>query len=210
MITITASSSGGDYEVAPAGVFLARCYQMVDIGTHTFNFMGKDRDLRKVYLFWELLKDSNGQPVDGTPTVMGSYTLSMNKKSKLRPLLEQWRGKPFTDQEASQFNLTTLLDKYCTVQIVHTESGDRTYANVNTIMATQDKAPGVRPIVAFSVSDPDGAVLGELPEWLQKKIEASQEYQKMMAEGEAPQVEAVQAAAAQTNNNDVNLADLPF
>lgn len=210
MITITASSTGGDFEIAPAGVFLARCYQMVDIGTHTFNYMGSDKDVRKVYLFWELLKDSSGQPVDGAPIVFGSYTLSMHKKSKLRPLLEQWRGQPFTDQEASNFNLTSLLDKFCTVQIVHSESGERTYANVNTIMATKDKAEGVRPVLAFSVSEPDGQVMAQLPEWLQKKIEASHEYQKMMAEGDAQQVEAVQEAAAQTNNNNVNLADLPF
>ena len=79
----------------------------------------------------------------------------MNKKANLRQDLDAWRGVPFKDDEADGFDITKLLDKFCKIQVVHNVSGDKTYANVGSIMTTKKTAEAVNEIVGFSVADPD-------------------------------------------------------
>ena len=81
-------TTGGDFEIAPEGVFLARCFKMVDVGTQTITSQFGTKDTRQVYLYFELLEDDEGEKVrmeDGQPYIIfNSYKLSMHQKSALR------------------------------------------------------------------------------------------------------------------------------
>ena len=58
----TSVGGGGDFELVPAGVYLARCYRMIDIGTQqvTSKKFGT-KNVRQVMLYWELLQDDDGE-----------------------------------------------------------------------------------------------------------------------------------------------------
>lgn len=177
----TPANKGGDFELVPAGVYLARCFKMIDLGTQTEESKKfGTKTARKIMLYWELLQDDDGNPVtmkDGRPfSISNTYTWSMHKKATLRSVLNAWRGEPFTEDEANEFEISKLLDKFCKLQVVHNKSGDKTYANVGTIMSTNKTAEGVNDLVSFSVDDPDMEVFESLPEWIQQKIEDSPEW----------------------------------
>ena len=58
-------AAGGDFEIAPEGVFLARCYKMVDVGTQTITSQFGTKESRQIYLYWELLAAFCGTIVTG-------------------------------------------------------------------------------------------------------------------------------------------------
>lgn len=212
-------SAGGDFEIAPEGVFLARCYKMVDIGTQTETGQYGTKQNRKIYLYWELLADDDGEEVrmeDGQPfSILNSYKLSMHQKSNLRKHLDAWRGKKFTEEEAADFDLTKLLGQACKLQITHSTSkdGTKTYANIETIMSTKKKPEGVNEISSFSIENPDMDVFNDLPQWLQEKIEDAPEWGEADAEEETPAAPAKKAVPANGGDEDddkIDIADVPF
>lgn len=209
------AKAGGDteFEQIPAGVYLARCYKMVDIGTqriHTAKW--GDKEVRQVIITWELLQDDDGKPVfmeDGKSvfSVSQKYTLSMNKKSNMRKDLDSWRGVPFTEEEAAEFDITKLLDKFCKLQVVHNKQGDKTYSNVNSIMNTSKTAKGVNEVVGFSIDDPDMEVFNKLPEWLQDKIRESAEWDDDAEVDSETDASAIDQHAAE---DTIDVKDVPF
>lgn len=202
---------GGDFELVPAGVYLARCYRMIDIGTQqvTSKKFGT-KNVRQVMLYWELLQDDDGEKVameDGRPfSISKTYTLSMNKKANLRQDLDAWRGVPFKDDEADGFDITKLLDKFCKIQVVHNVSGDKTYANVGSIMTTKKTAEAVNEIVGFSVADPDMEVFEKLPEWIKTKVQESAEWND---DGD-DDPEAAPGQSAPVEEDKIDIKDIPF
>lgn len=206
------ASAGGDFEVAPEGTFLARCYKMVDIGTQTETGQFGTKEARKVYLYWELLQTVDGEKVfmdDGKTlfSIFNNYTLSMHKKANLRKHLDSWRGKKFTEEEAAEFEITKLLGVGCLIQISHSTSKDgaKTYANVDAIMNTKKKVEGVEEIVSFNIEAPDTDVFNDLPEWLQNKIQDAPEWTDQ-DEDEAPAA----APAEEPAEDEINIDDVPF
>lgn len=178
-----ASNDSLEFELVPAGVYVARCYRMVDIGTHNVEFKGVAKPTRQIYLWWELLTNDKGEEVhmaDGERvfSISRQYTWSMHKKANLRSDLNKWRGEPFTDDEASGFDLTKVLGSYCKLQVVHNVSGDRTYANVDGIMYTDPIDISVNPASSFSIVNPNMELFESFSDWLKGKIESAKEWGK--------------------------------
>ena len=124
---ITATNTQTQREPIPAGNYIARCYQMIEIGTVKETILGKDRISPKVRIGWELptelkvFKEENGEQ----PCVISKeYTLSMAEKANLRIALKSWRGKDFTEDEAKSFDITKLLGVPCMINIIHKPSKD--------------------------------------------------------------------------------------
>lgn len=207
---------GGDFEIAPEGVFLARCYKMIDVGTQTETGQFGTKQNRKIYLYWELLQDDDGEEIrmeDGQPySIFNSYKLSMHEKANLRKHLDAWRGKKFTNEEAGEFDLTKLLGQFCKLQITHTEGkNERVYANIAAIMSTKKKVDGVNEISSFSIDNPDMEVFNDLPEWLQNKIEEAPEWQVSEADQVAEEKPAKKSKApADEEDEPIDIADVPF
>lgn len=192
MSSLIASDSGNsDFKRVPAGVFAARCWSMVDLGTQRVEFQGEVKEQRKVQIGWELFgEDENGDPLvmdDGKPmTISKRYTLSLSPKSRLRPDLEAWRGRPFTDEEAKGFDLHALIGAPCMVNITHTERNGKTYSNVASLTplpkALRDTLPATGNEPRFYViTDGENEVFETFHDKLKETIRQAAEFQGMKA-----------------------------
>ncbi len=134
---LVASDSGGDttFQRVPPGVYIGRCYSIIDLGTQLTDGQYGAKLYHKVRISWELFgDDENDMPliieVDGEDmpmTISKIYTLSLHEKARLRHDLSAWRGRDFTEDEAKAFDITNLLDKFCMVNITETKTNDKSY-----------------------------------------------------------------------------------
>jgi len=223
-VSIIATTSSGEFEMIPSGSFIARCYKMIDVGTHTVSWGDEPiKPQRQVYLFWEILEDEDGEKVamkDGRPfSVQNRYTLSTHPKSKLRQIVDTWRGKALTDSEAIDFDVAVLAGQYCRLQINHVEANGKTYANVTAVGFTKKKPTGQNEVTVWSVAEPNMEQLSTMPQWLQDKIAESMEMadrQDKAAESGYTKAKKVAAALRpepaldEIGDEPINLDDIPF
>ncbi len=125
---IIAKTSNSKFEPAPAGVCQAVACDVVDLGVLETAFGPK----HKVDIRWQTADlMANDQPY----LVNKRYTLSLHEKSSLRHDLEAWRGRPFTEDELSGFDLEKLIGANCQLNIVHKPgSKGGVFANIASIM----------------------------------------------------------------------------
>lgn len=72
--------------------------------------------------------------------VVKRFTRSLNEKSSLRNFLEKWRGSKYTPEELQQgVDLENLIGLNATLFIVHNETEERTYANIESILPYKGK-----------------------------------------------------------------------
>ena len=193
MAIIASSGGSSDFELAPAGNHVARCYRIVDMGSHKNSY---GNTLRKILVSWELHgEDDEGNALtmpDGKPLVISAnYTLSLSEKATLRAVLESWRGKPFTLQELSGFDITAVLGHWCMVTIAHevSQKNQKTYANVKSVapvpaVIKKNGLPdGVNKVCSLSLEQAtfDQALFDSLSDGIKKKIMESPEYKKLGA-----------------------------
>lgn len=181
--------STSTFEVAPAGNHLGVCYQVVDLGTQTTTYNDEVKKARRILIGWEL---PNELMADGRPFVVSRrYTFSVHEKAVLRKHLENWRGKKFVDEDFGEdgFDIKNLLGKACFVNVVHAVSGDKTYANVDSIAQLPKGTPAPEMVnapiyLSLESGEFDAAVYQSLPEWLQAVIFDAPEFSKLAPTGE--------------------------
>ena len=181
MSLIVSDTGGGDFELAPAGTTVARCYQLVDLGTQVTIYKGDQKLQRKVIISWEL---PNELMEDGRPfSVNNRYTMSLSENAHLRKDLESWRNRPFTPEELAAFNITTILGAPCMLGVVHNkgagENANNTYANPQGIMALmkgQKCPPAVNEAAAFDIDAPDMEMFESFGEKLKATIRKAPEW----------------------------------
>jgi hypothetical protein len=180
-MSITATSTGGTFELVPAGNHIARCYSMVEVGTEHDETYNVNRKV--VRISWELPnerkvfnKDKGEQPF----SVHKEYTLSMGEKANLRKDLESWRGKGFSEKECEAFDITKLIGVPCMLNVIHKTSGrGKEYAFVSSItpvpkgMTVPDAE---NPAFIFSFNEFDSVKFDVLPDWLKDRIRLTPEY----------------------------------
>ncbi len=176
------SKGGGNYERPEVGMHVARCYGIVDLGTHdnTHPQAPTGAKTRKVMLFFELV---NELMEDGRPFVVNKrYTASLNEKSILRKELESWRGKAFTNEELAGFNLKNILNAPGMVNLVAKENKkkpDDPYINIASITplvkGMEAKATENEPF-AFEIEElNDPKKVAQVYPWVQKILAESDE-----------------------------------
>jgi hypothetical protein len=212
-MAILASNNSTPRELIPAGNYLARCYQMIEIGTVEEIIMNVPKTLHKVRIGWELptelkvFKEENGeQPL----VISKEYTLSMHEKSNLRKDLKSWRGKDFTEDEAKRFDITALLGLPCMLNIIHKPSksdASKVYqeiAGITSIPKGFSVPKPINPVVVLSYDKFDNEVFEKLPDFIKNKMKSSQEYAKMMNPEHRPMPEDYDEVEVET------VDDLPF
>jgi hypothetical protein len=204
----TATSGGGNFKQVPAGNYVARCYQLIDLGHQLSEKFGTSA--HKIRIGWEIFgEDDEGQPLtivrDGVSmpmTVAAEYTVSLNEKANLRKVLAAWRGRDFSAEELKGFDISKLLGQYCLLNVTtSTSSNGKTYSNVGSIAPlpkamAASKPAGVHQLQRFDLDDPDMEVFEDLPNFLKEKIESSPEWEKS-------QRPATATAAAGIDDDDV-------
>lgn len=170
---IIASAKSSQIELPPAGTFLARCFSLLDIGTHESEFQGRKKRARKIRLGFEIPDEKRS---DGLPfTISKEFANSLHGKANLRKSLEAWRGRPFTAEELDRFDLSALLGAPALINITHADrkDGSGQYATIVSIarpMKGQTCPPPINPPLEFSIDQGRNHVFETLPDWLKEKI----------------------------------------
>jgi len=230
MAFIAQDNGGGDFKRVPPGVYIGRCYSLIDLGTQRVEFQGEVNLQHKILVRWELFgEDENGEPLtidrDGRTlpmTVSKRYTLSLSNKARLRSDLEAWRGRKFTAEEVSGFDVAKLLGAYCMVNVTENTSDDgkRTYTNVSSLTPLPGALKNARPdpvhqIQVFDLDKPDMNLFSTFHEKLQDTIRAAMEWKEVSGTGNSYQ--AAKNGGFENANQQAQLAaqddmdgDIPF
>lgn len=198
-----AKDTGGDgnFKRVPQGLFIGRCYQLIDLGTqHTTGQYG-DKQQHRIRIGWELFgEDDNGEPLTVVVagkvvpmTISKNYTVSLHEKAGLRRDLSSWRGRNFSDDEARGFDIARLLGAYCMINVTHSDTNGKVYANVAGLTPLPGQLKNAKPDpvhdnMVFDLDKPDMAVFSSLHERLQDQIKLSPEWERFSRHG-ATQVE---------------------
>lgn len=192
-MALTAKDTGGaTLAPVPAGLTHAICYSVIDLGMQPSR-SPQYPDRHKVMFIWEIPDERIDVEKDGVkqnlPRVISAeYTLSLSSKGNLRPMLESWRNKAFTEEELEGFDLKNVLGANCYINVVHkrtvTKDGEpRTYANVSSVnplpKGVERKQPE-NPKCFFSFEEYQrGQDLPDAPEWIINKIKQSAEWKNL-------------------------------
>src|SRR3972149_5784866 len=128
---IRTTGGGGNFELAPVGMHLARCYRVIDCGTHPDRNYGKRK--RPGYLFWEL-PNTHRAASDDPIIIAKRYTLSHHPKAILRLDLESWYGQHFDDKRLDQgggFDIEKVLGRPALLNVIHSDDGK--FANIASV-----------------------------------------------------------------------------
>ena len=183
-----------EYQNTPEGRYVANCYQVIDLGTQAKKTMDGIKPTQQILFGFEMFGlDANGDPTlvmaDGRPyygrTIL---TLSLHAKSKLRPFLGAWRGKPVKDEEvpgAAEL-IKSFLTQTAEIVVSHrpykdNNGNDRVAEEFSSISPAHPKTTRPRMVndpIFFDIGNWDGAAFDKLPQWIKTKIEQSAEFKE--------------------------------
>jgi hypothetical protein len=181
MAIIISQAASKPRKLIPAGTHLAVLVHCIHIGVQPGGMYDPKDQVRLNFELPEervTYTDKNGVEKDAPAMIGEFYNLTLGtakKPSKLRTLLETWRGRPITDQEAKSLDLAKFLGKAAMVGVVHKESNGNTYANISAVMACpKSAAAGISNeggLVEYSPDAHDEEMWSLVPQWLREKIE---------------------------------------
>ena len=166
-----AESESANYSLPAQGTHLARCIMVCDLGYQKTTFGPK----LQVRVAFELLK-STYETGEGEvkPHVIGqNYTNSSYEKSNLMKHLSSWLGDEVTRAGTDEFDLLMVVGRPCMVNVIHNQSGDKTYANIASVVALPEgvECPeAVNELIQYSTEDHDDIQFSKLPDWLKEKV----------------------------------------
>ena len=178
-----------DRKPVDAGTYHAVCVGIVDLGTQQPK-NPQYRARQEVLLNWELCDErvefeKDGEKQSFMRTINARYPLFLggSKPTKLRLMLESWRGRPFTTEELEGFELRNVLGANCILTVVHNATPTATYANVGSVsplMKGASKREAETEKLYFTLSDfPSASALAwprNMPDWLRETVMKSAEY----------------------------------
>lgn len=183
-----------EFEMAPEGTHVAISYMFAELGLQTDS---KGVTKHEVAFWWEL---PNARMSDGRPfSVHKIYTLSLFERAMLCQDLEGWRGRKYTEEEKRTTDISRACGLPCQLQVMHSTSNGKTYANVRNLSKLMDGVAvpkRTNELVVYDLETDDRAMFDKLPEWVRKKI----------ANRKQPQ----QAQEAAQQGNPVAESSVPF
>jgi len=182
------SGGGGSFTPVPPGMYLARCYRIIDLGTQRSDGQYGPKSLQKVMLQFEVHgEDDAGKSLTTAKgeamSISKNFTLSLAEKATLRIDLQTWRGKNFTREELEGFELKNVLGAWAMLNVSKSIGNNgKEYTNIVTINSVpkqlREKLPTPSNKTAmFAIENPDMALFETFSNSLKLKIEASPEWQ---------------------------------
>ena len=130
---VTVRDEGAKFQPHPEGQFPARCVDVINLGLRVETFQGKSpRVVKKAAIVFDTgTTGETGEPL----TVHTEFTLSMFERAGLRLFLESWRGRSYTEEEATAgVPLDKLEGHAALLSVEHKRSASgRMYAKIKTI-----------------------------------------------------------------------------
>lgn len=201
-MALIAKEKAGGSGITPveAGTYPARCCGVVDLGLQRTEWQGQVKEQEKVLLMFELPTERVTVEGEDKPRWLSQrLTVSLHEKSVMRKTLDAWRGKPMTADELKGFNIGSLLNAPCMLNVVNKEgSNGNVYANIGGIGKPMKGIPipelESEPILFDMDADDAEEVFKKLPEWVQNVIDESVTWKERKAtfkaadddEGELP------------------------
>mgnify|MGYP001579847468 CR=1 FL=1 len=182
----TSNAGGGDFKPCPEGMHLARCFKIIDLGTHMIPQFGKEAHKARIYFELPKTLMAEGE-MAGQPFILNKqYTLSHHEKSILRIDLQNWYGKRFDTKgldAAGGFDLAKLLGRPALINVVHSEDGKfANIASINPLPEGMECPPQVYPSFIFTLEDFNPVDFAKLSTKMQEHIKKSGEYIKLHTE----------------------------
>lgn len=210
---ILVDNGGGDFELIPECTYIATCVLLADIGTHTESFQGGEpKDVEKIFIGWELNAcDSKGKPYQ----IGNTYNAYFTMNSTLRKVLQQWRGRAFTEEELKGFDIRNILGKSCGLGVIHnpTKDASKKYAKVGSIQALPAGVPPYEPATTpwtFSIHEYNQADFDRLPYWAKKNCKESYEYIQMVSDGRIIESAPLEDTESFSSADLLTEDDIPF
>lgn len=177
-------TADGDFEQAPVGTEVARCIKLIDIGTQEGEYQGSPTHRRQIIIQWELpnLLMSQGDNT-GKPFVISRfYTASLGEKANLRKDLVNWRGREFTVEELTGFELKNILGKPCMLSITATDKGKSRVGAVMALPKGMAVPKSINSLFYFSLDEGEfnEEVFSTLSKGIKAMIEKSPEYKRLV------------------------------
>jgi hypothetical protein len=152
------NGSGEDYECCPADNYPASIVGMFDVGTHDETYNGETKSAQKLVLVYELSEKRK----DGKPFILAErYTFSLNKKARLKNVIEALLSRSIADGE--RINFRDLVSLPCMVNVGNSEKikdgKTKRYHNILGIA----KLPKGMPIPEYTVTPILWSVKGTEP-----------------------------------------------
>lgn len=178
----------------PQGIYLARCYGIIDLGTQKTTHLGRTKHLNEVMLQFELhgVGEAGGQlfTAKGKPMLISkSFALSLAEKASLRKDIQTWRGRKFTPDELRGFQLKSVLGEWALISVVNAmDQNGHDCTSIATIMPVppqvrQSGLPaGQNKLQIFVSEDPDIELFDSFSESLKEKIRKSPQWQMYISE----------------------------
>jgi hypothetical protein len=150
---ILAKSSDKEFEKFPLpdeGTVQAVCAGVWDLGMQKTVYNGNEKVQHKVVVAWEInqMIDAPESEYHGKPYMLSkTYTLSLFENATLRRDLESWRGKAYTEAEINTgVDVEKLYGINCLVGVAHVTKGDKTYANITSILPLLKGVEKIKPV----------------------------------------------------------------
>lgn len=184
---IYASDTGGgeDFKLVSPGMHPAICDMMVDLGLQEQKSqLYGDSIKHQVYIRWQvpgerLEYEKDGQKIEGPMSIGAYYTLSLGEKANLRKILQGWRGLEFTKEEAENFDISKVLGKPCTLNVIHKTGNDgKVRAKIDSVGPLIKGLPAPvlegEPIL-YDGGEEDSPVWNSLRPWMHETIKRAKE-----------------------------------
>lgn len=140
------------YRKAPAGQFQAVCCEVLDLGFNTRTYKNKQTGGEDVVTNHEIqfvfqlnkIDDETGKRFEIRSAPLN---LILSEKANLRKFLMSWRGHDLTDEEKRPpgLDVEKLVGRNAIISIVHNPVGDKTYANIASVMPLMEGMPEIVP-----------------------------------------------------------------
>lgn len=158
-MSIVVKDNGQSYEQPPAGMHLAVCTNVYDLGLQ-IGFQGVAKPT--VVILWELFeRQSKGDYAGKRFLVSKRYTASLNEKANLRKDLDSWRGRPFTEEEIKGFDLERLIGVNCLINLAETKT-----KKGNNFMAVMSVNPPMKGQEKMTIETPRDYI----PKWIEELL----------------------------------------
>lgn len=188
------TASGPDLE---PGTYSARCRDWIDRGT----VQPKNPEFkpqRRIQVRFEV-NDGGERP----HYVSMFLTATFGQKSRLRQMLEAWRGRPYTPQDPP-FQPKSILGRAALLNITVNDNG---YADISSVSplpkGMPDPAPCIEVPIYWSFDEPDMGMYERLHEKTQEAICKSPEWQMLDSSTNVPKLGDQQQAAPSVEGQQI-------
>lgn len=187
-----ANQPDGEFASPEPGTCIAALTGLIDLGTEPASnpeFTAR----RRLMMRWELDQEMK----DGRRFIVNQWaSVSFHERSKLRGIMESWRGRAYKPGEV--MNPKAALGRSAMVNVV---INDRGYADIASVSPLPKKMEPLEPagaLLYWDMDEPDWDVWDQLSERLQERIQRTPEFQAIDQGGTPP---AAQSAPQKRADN---------